>query len=115
MIGACASTWRPSGAILRHFTSDDVDSVVELDSDPEVLRYLGDAAASRDVVERTGFFAAIEKASGAFTGWFEFRPLANGDVELGYRLRREFWAGATRPKARGRWSRRGSPSKGWSA
>ncbi|MDQ0379399.1 hypothetical protein [Amycolatopsis thermophila] len=72
---------------------------VHLETERLILRYLGDAAASRDVVERTGFFAAIEKASGAFTGWFEFRPLANGDVELGYRLRREFWGSRSAVRA----------------
>ncbi|GHF26382.1 GNAT family acetyltransferase [Amycolatopsis deserti] len=77
--------------ILRHFTPADVDLVTDLDRDPEVLRYLGADAASRDVVERDGFFAAIEKASGEFAGWFEFRPLDEGEVELGYRLRRRFW------------------------
>ncbi len=41
-----------------------------------------------------GFWAAIEKSSGAFLGWFHFRPLrgsATDDPELGYRLSRASW------------------------
>ncbi|GAA3816671.1 MULTISPECIES: GNAT family N-acetyltransferase [Amycolatopsis] len=76
--------------ILRPLTPADADLVADLDSDPEVMRYLGDAAAG-DVAGREGYFAAVEKAGGEFTGWFEFRPLGGGEVELGYRLRRRFW------------------------
>ena len=43
-----------------------------------------------------GFWAAIEKATGAFLGWFHFRPPSDQDhpldnVELGYRLCRSAW------------------------
>lgn len=76
--------------ILRPLTPADADLVADLDGDPEVMRYLGDAAA-RGVAGREGYFAAVEKAGGEFTGWFEFRPLGGGEVELGYRLRRRFW------------------------
>src|SRR5207302_2940782 len=44
--------------------------------------------------ERYGFWAAIEKSTGAFVGWFHFRHLAGAgpdDAELGYRLRRAAW------------------------
>ena len=41
-----------------------------------------------------GFWAAIEKTTGDFLGWFHYRP-APGDPpdqpELGYRLRCEAW------------------------
>ncbi|MEU8608948.1 GNAT family N-acetyltransferase [Actinoplanes sp. NPDC048791] len=102
--------------VLRQFTADDVGHIVELDSDPAVMRYLTGGRATplevvRDVVlpfwlayyergEQFGFWAAVEQASGRFAGWFHFRarpdgPPAGGDagsgVELGYRLRREFW------------------------
>ncbi|MFB6888790.1 GNAT family N-acetyltransferase [Kitasatospora sp. NPDC056327] len=96
--------------VLRRFTPDDVDALVELDSDPEVTRYLtGGRATPRAVVEDTllplyfdhyrryggelGWWAAEERAGGAFLGWFEFRP-PDGDraeAELGYRLRRAAW------------------------
>lgn len=102
--------------LLRRFTADDVDNLVDLDADPEVMRYLtGGASTPRQVVrdeimprllsyydqsEEFGFWAAVEKATGEFVGWFHFRPHPEGNrsdgtvrdgVELGYRLRRSAW------------------------
>jgi RimJ/RimL family protein N-acetyltransferase len=96
--------------VLRRFTPADVDLLVALDADPEVMRFLtGGAPTPRAVIERDilphwlsyyersagfGFWAAIEKASGAFLGWVHFRPPAGAgpDVaELGYRLRKAAW------------------------
>ncbi len=96
--------------ILRRFTPDDLDNLVALDGDPEVMRYLtGGPPTPRDVLQHEhlpaylryyerytgyGFWAAIEKATGDFLGWFHFRPL-NGspddEPELGYRLKRSAW------------------------
>jgi Acetyltransferase (GNAT) domain len=88
--------------MLREFAPDDVDNLVELDGDPEVMRYMtGSRATQREVIERDelpvfmrrsggyGFWAAVEKASGAFVGWFHLRPREDGaadEPELGYRL-----------------------------
>ena len=96
--------------ILRRFTEDDVDNLVELDSDPAVMRYLnGGIPTPRELVEREilprflsyyesydgfGVWAAVEKSSGAFIGWFSLRPHDESrpnEVELGYRLRRSSW------------------------
>jgi RimJ/RimL family protein N-acetyltransferase len=96
--------------ILRRLTEDDLDNLVELDSDPEVMRYLSDGPATpRDVIERDilprclgsyegsagfGVWAAIEKAGGDFLGWISLRSHDDsppGEVELGYRLRRAAW------------------------
>ena len=40
-----------------------------------------------------GFWAAIEKSTRGFLGWFHFRPAdgAPDEAELGYRLRRAAW------------------------
>ena len=96
--------------ILRRFTADDLDDLTALNSDPAVMRYLtGGPSISRDVLERDyipayldyyersphhGFWVAVEKATGAFLGWFHFRP-QHGDPpdepELGYRLNRSAW------------------------
>jgi RimJ/RimL family protein N-acetyltransferase len=95
---------------LLQFTEDDVDNLVELDSDPEVMRYLnGGIPTPRELVEREilprflsyyerydgfGVWAAVEKSSGAFIGWFSLRPHDESrpnEVELGYRLRRSSW------------------------
>ncbi|MEU6234997.1 GNAT family N-acetyltransferase [Kitasatospora sp. NPDC047058] len=96
--------------VLRRFTPDDAGRLVELDGDPEVMRYLtGGRPTPREVVVGTllllyldhyerygdlGWWAAEERDGGAFLGWFEFRPVDpadRGEVELGYRLRRPAW------------------------
>jgi RimJ/RimL family protein N-acetyltransferase len=98
--------------LLRRFTADDVDLLVELDNDPDVMQYVngGLPVPREEIVDETmpaflsyyerfegyGFWAAIEKSSGRFLGWFHFRPNArDGDgplePELGYRLHRDAW------------------------
>lgn len=96
--------------ILRRFTVDDVDDLTALDSDPEVMRYInGGVPTPREEMEhdylpwwlayyergdRYGFWAAIEKHTGEFLGWFHFRPLSGApadEPELGYRLKRSAW------------------------
>lgn len=96
---------------LRPFVAADADLLIELDSDPAVMRYLTGGAPTppeevRDLAipsilagyERwdhdLGLFAAHEKDGGAFVGWFCLRPLRSGpreEPELGYRLRRAAW------------------------
>jgi RimJ/RimL family protein N-acetyltransferase len=95
---------------LRRFTPDDVENLVELDSDPEVMHYInGGRATPREKIEREelpaflrydecddgyGFWAVVEKSSGEFIGWFHLRPRVDGSAdepELGYRLRRAAW------------------------
>ncbi len=98
---------------LCQFTHADVDQLVALDSDPAVMRWLnGGVPTPRAVIEREilprflrsyqrragyGVWAAIERASGDFVGWFGFQPRDGADldeideIELGYRLRRSAW------------------------
>ncbi len=96
--------------LLRAFTPDDGDRLVALDADPKVVQFVtGGAPTPRDEVVDDilpaflryqgsgtgyGFWAAEEKATGAFLGWFHLRPHggdAPDEPELGYRLRREAW------------------------
>ena len=79
---------------LRRFTAGDVDLLVELDSDPAVMRFInGGRPTPREEIESDilpawlayyeryagyGFWAAIEKATGAFVGWFHLRPGDDG-------------------------------------
>ncbi|RYG23102.1 N-acetyltransferase [bacterium] len=88
---------------LRAFRPDDVDDLVELDSDPAVMEFLGgfppktreDAAEWIEFLHRTysgnrGFWVAEE--NGRFIGWFHLRPAKDtGETELGYRLRKDAW------------------------
>ena len=96
--------------VLRRFTSADADNLVNLDADPDVMRFVtGGIPTSREEIQNEvlpaflayyqryegyGFWAAIEKETGEFLGWFHFRPrpgAAAGEVELGYRLRKSAW------------------------
>ena len=96
--------------VLRRFSTADVDNLVQLDADPDVMRFVNGGVptpryeiendflpaflAYYDRYEGFGFWAVIEKASGEFLGWFHFRPrpdAAAGEVELGYRLRKPAW------------------------
>jgi RimJ/RimL family protein N-acetyltransferase len=96
--------------VLRRFSTGDVDNLVALDADPEVMRFLnGGIPTSRDDIatgilprflayyerfQAFGYWAAEEKTSGRFAGWFCLKPPEGGngrEVELGYRLRRPVW------------------------
>ena len=88
---------------LRRFISADVESLFSLHSDPDVMRFLdGGRGTSRREVEREyrerfakdGYWAAIERATGDFVGWFGFHPRGDRgphEFELGYRIRRSAW------------------------
>jgi RimJ/RimL family protein N-acetyltransferase len=96
--------------VLREFTERDVENLVELDADPEVMHFItGGQPTPREDVEQVilprwlryyaespglGFWAAEEKATGQFLGWFHFRPGEGhppDEPELGYRLHRSAW------------------------
>jgi RimJ/RimL family protein N-acetyltransferase len=95
---------------MRQFTENDVDNLFDLNSDPQVMRYVtGGRPTPREEVrdriipfhlaaygrlDRLGTWAAETVAAGEFLGWFHFRPGPDGDVtniDLGYRLRRSAW------------------------
>jgi RimJ/RimL family protein N-acetyltransferase len=95
---------------LRRFAESDVDDLTELDGDPRVMRFLtGGKPTPRHTIEQEvlpkiilgygpllgcGRWAAIEKESGRFLGWFALDVPDSGtsdDVELGYRLRADAW------------------------
>ena len=114
--------------VLRRFTRDDLESIVELDSDPEVKRYIDNGAPVDrtelaemlewwlgwyDRIARYGFWAAIEKSTGDFLGWFHLRPGDGAgplEPELGYRLRREAWGQGYATEGSKALSTRRSPS-----
>jgi RimJ/RimL family protein N-acetyltransferase len=96
--------------VLRRFTEADVDNLFELHSNQDVMRFLtGGKPTPRNAIQNEtlprilhyyerfagfGFWAVIEKSTGQFLGWFEFRPLEGGcpgEVELGYRLKKSAW------------------------
>jgi len=74
---------------LRPLAPSDVDELERLHADPEVMRYLDPEPVEHFLGDN--FLAAHEKDSGRFVGWFEFKDLGDGAVELGYRLYPAFW------------------------
>lgn len=95
--------------MLRRFTFHDAEDLVALDSDPLVRRFVEDGEAvtlesAVDMIEYWlqlhersdlfGFFAAIERTTGGFLGWFHYRPSdvrSDDEPELGYRLAASAW------------------------
>jgi RimJ/RimL family protein N-acetyltransferase len=93
--------------VLREFTRDDVDDIYALDSDPRVMRYIGDGSVStRDdasaAIERSlkryadtpglGAWHARRRDTGAFIGWVSLKHAGEStDIEVGYRLMAGAW------------------------
>ena len=103
---------------LRDITEADADLLFDLDSDPEVMRYIGpqpppDVASYRERTRSVyvpmqahpwhGIRLVLDRASGAFLGWGFVRPATAfkyareigwtrpDEVEVGYRYRRSAW------------------------
>lgn len=90
---------------LRRIDDGHLDDLVDLDSDPAVMRFInGGTPTPRQVYEDTllermkafadhpfGYAAAYEAER--FVGWFHLRPSVADEtvLELGYRLRRDAW------------------------
>nr|WP_315029356.1 GNAT family N-acetyltransferase [uncultured Chryseobacterium sp.] len=96
--------------ILRPFEETDAERMFLMDSDPEVMKYLGTPVStieeSKEMIKMiqkqyvengVGRLAVIEKESGLMIGWSGLKLLkkaVNGYVntlDLGYRFIPEFW------------------------
>lgn len=96
--------------ILRRFTTADADHLVDLDRDPEVMRFLsGGVPTPRSMIEHEilprilreydeleglGAWAVVEKDTSRFVVWVALRPVGghpSSEATLGYRLRRSVW------------------------
>ena len=93
--------------LLRPYREEDLPAWAAINSDPEVMKYLGGEPLSREqsdriteavnkryVAEGIGFLAIERRSDGAFLGacglmrpdeWFP------GEIEVGWRLAREYW------------------------
>ncbi|MCF8275202.1 MAG: GNAT family N-acetyltransferase [Flavobacteriales bacterium] len=93
---------------LRPLRADDLELFVDLDSDPEVMRYLtGGAPQSREHYEKRvpelllymsenpglGLWPTYLKDTNEFIGWYILKHLPdNGEVEVGFRIKKKFWS-----------------------
>lgn len=92
--------------LIRKFTPNDLERLIELRSDDEVAWGIGgEKAQSRefnesrlqfalDCYEKYGFgmMAMIWKETGEFFGWSGLQPLQDtGEIEVGYGMAKEFW------------------------
>ncbi|WP_308214143.1 GNAT family N-acetyltransferase [Williamsia deligens] len=96
--------------VLRPVTKADVGTLVELDGDPEVMRYVSGGAptpvetiadwvvpralAAFAARQGAGMWMAHERRTGTFVGWFALRSPRHSavpELELAYRLRRTAW------------------------
>jgi RimJ/RimL family protein N-acetyltransferase len=94
---------------LRRVFAEDAQLFYELDSDPEVMRFISKAVPTpRDRIENDimprvlsyyrawppqGFWIAHLRESNDWIGWFHLRPdkFAPEEMEIGYRLKRSGW------------------------
>lgn len=96
---------------LREILPSDVEGLFELDSDPEVHKYLGnkpvtDKSQIVDVIKfirqqyvdnGIGRWAIIDKKTNTFIGWTGLKFVTNWTnnhqfyYDLGYRLKRKYW------------------------
>lgn len=97
--------------ILREILQSDLDGMFELDSDPEVHKYLGNKIVTdknqiaqvinfvrqQYIDHGIGRWAIIDKRTNAFMGWTGLKfvtEVTNGHknyYDLGYRLIRKYW------------------------
>jgi RimJ/RimL family protein N-acetyltransferase len=93
----------------RQFTEGDAPLLLELDGDPEVMRFISKgkptplAKIQNEIIPKflnyyrqsppQGFWAAHLRDSGNFIGWIHLRPstLPVPETELGYRLAQIAW------------------------
>ncbi len=93
---------------LEPLTHEDTDRLVELDADPEVMRFVSGRGLTRAEVVDTwmhkrtrsdadargiGYWVGQSSSSGEFMGWWclGVDDADPGAAELGYRLRRTAW------------------------
>ena len=93
--------------ILRHITPADFDDLLKMNSDPEIMQYVGDGSTrSREEMEKEmdmlishyqrkpglGIWATELKENSQFVGASGLVYYDNtNEIEVGYRMQKEFW------------------------
>jgi RimJ/RimL family protein N-acetyltransferase len=104
--------------LLRPFRDEDLPAWAELNTDPEVMRFLGGRPLSRAetdgiasavneqyLAEGTGFLAIERRSDGAFLGasGLTHESWHPDDLELGWRLARKYWGHGYATEAAASW------------
>jgi len=95
---------------LEKFQVGDEKLLFDLDSNPNILKFVGGERASIEIYRETiknyldfyslekdcGFFKVFYKDTNEFIGWYHLRPQQDKPddfslLELGYRLKEEYW------------------------
>ncbi len=92
---------------LRPFVESDLNNLIELDHDPEVMKYLGGKITPLEEIQKIlpllierqtrwlnyGTWCADLISTGENIGWFTLKPVPalNNEFEVGYRLKQKFW------------------------
>lgn len=92
--------------VLRTFTPDDAKMFYDLCKDPKVVKYVGEKPLEseeqalqimtekilKEQYEQFGYgrWAIHIKKNGLFIGWCGLKN-ENGEIDLGYRLKKRFW------------------------
>ncbi|MCE3282885.1 MAG: acetyltransferase, ribosomal protein N-acetylase [Chitinophagaceae bacterium] len=90
--------------LFRQFTLEDAHLIFELNSDPEVVKYVHEAPTTRENAPTVirdiilpqyelglGRWAVINSSGNEFIGWCGLKKLTNGDIDLGFRYKRDHW------------------------
>lgn len=95
--------------ILRQITIEDAPLILELNSDPEIVKYVHEPTLKnveqaqkiiQDIIlpqykNNLGRWAIINKKNNQFMGWcgLKYRPELD-EIDLGYRLMQQYWGKA---------------------
>jgi RimJ/RimL family protein N-acetyltransferase len=92
--------------LLREFTLDDAQLLFDLNSDPEVIKYIHELAPTLESSQLAlqniilpqyklyghGRWAAYLKDTNEFIGWCGLKYVKEKDeIDLGYRFKKQFW------------------------
>ncbi|WBQ02167.1 GNAT family N-acetyltransferase [Kribbella sp. CA-293567] len=103
--------------LLRPFREEDLPTWAAMNADPAVMEYLGSpltraqsdeiatAVNRRHALDGTGFLAIERRSDGAFlgAGGLQHEPWYPDDMELGWRLAREYWGNGYATEAATSW------------
>jgi RimJ/RimL family protein N-acetyltransferase len=91
---------------LRRFNIDDFESVYEMESQEDVMKYTGpgkaltkeesktrlnNIIADKDNTGPLGVWAAVNKSENKVMGWFMLKMTNNDSPELGFMINKRFW------------------------